>query len=69
MANHDAAEGLLLDRQLWAEQCKISARAEHGGMVVCGMWMAEKPGAPAAHPFSHGSAHAGGTNHAHQSLC
>ncbi len=41
MANHDAAEGLLLDRQLWAEQCKISARAEHGGMVVCGMWMAE----------------------------
>ncbi len=41
MTNHDAAEGLLLDRQLWAEQCKISARAEHGGMVVCGMWMAE----------------------------
>ncbi len=41
MANHDTAEGLLLDRQLWAEQCKISARAEHGGMVVCGMWMAE----------------------------
>ena len=41
MANHDAANGLLLDRQLWADQCRISARAEHGGMVVCGMWMAE----------------------------
>ncbi len=34
-------EGLLLDGQLFAEQCKISARAEHGGMVVCGLWMAE----------------------------
>ena len=34
-------EGLLLDRQLFADQCKISARAEHGGMVVCGLWMAE----------------------------
>jgi 1,2-phenylacetyl-CoA epoxidase catalytic subunit len=41
MATHDAANGLLLDHQLWAEQCKLSARAEHGGMVVCGLWMAE----------------------------
>jgi len=41
MATNDATDGLLLDHQLWAEQCKISARAEHGGMVVCGMWMAE----------------------------
>lgn len=41
MAANDMTESLLLDHQLWAEQCKISARAEHGGMVVCGMWMAE----------------------------
>jgi 1,2-phenylacetyl-CoA epoxidase catalytic subunit len=41
MAANDISEGLLLDRQLFAEQCKISARAEHGGMVVCGMWMTE----------------------------
>jgi hypothetical protein len=41
VATNDATNGLLLDHQLWAEQCKLSARAEHGGMVVCAMWMAE----------------------------